>query len=447
MAVVTIEGRHKVAFGLSWRVIDQLVSRNGVIKELKRDGAKLQASYRTERHLDNIGALKESGQKGKTLSAAGQVATHPHIRGTTALVVLEEEGTQVARGLVGIVGLQDGNVIADALVSIAEAPSVIRAYTDLLARNGRAFLLFGTIYNADIANAVGRAEGAMRPFTWADLVPARKSKPWQRSTAIYLAPLRTDQGLKLAAAAAVSVAVLGAGLFVADWINEKAESDRLFAERQKQDPKYLYQQSIKQFMATPRVLLADAMAVIRKVVGPLDVQRKGWNLDKIVCSQAGCSATWKRTFGTFDDFMEDAPAEWLPIIPSEDLGTLTHPFPIDLPKRVLPDRASWPTQAAFLQTEASRWQRMKKLNLTVTLGKPELRALPSDGGGSPAAKAAYASVPNAIRGANWSIGKSKWLLSEAFEISPETMSLESLTLTFTGKDVVFDANGVSYVSK
>lgn len=447
MAVVTIEGRHQVAFGLSWRVIDQLVSRNGVIKELKRDGAKLQASFRTDRHLENIGALKASAQKGKTLSAAGQVATHPHIRGATALVVLEEEGTQIASGLVGIIGMQDGNVILDALVSTAEAPAVIVSYTDLLARNGRSFLLFGTIHTSNIAAAAARAEGAMRPFTWADLLPARRGKPWQRSAAVYLAPLKTDRGLKLAAIGAVSVAALGAGLYVADWLEEKAEADRLFTERQKQDPKYLYQQSIKQFMATPRVLLADAMPAIREAVGPLDVQRKGWKLKTIVCGQAGCSATWTRAFGTFDDFMSDAPAEWLPVVPSEDLGTLTHQFPISLPKRVLPDRTRWPTQAAFLQTEASRWQRMKKLNLAISLGKPELRALPNGGGGSPATQAAYAAVPDAIRGANWTIAKANWLLSEAFELAPETMALESLTLTFTGKDVVFDANGVSYVTK
>ncbi|CAG2138248.1 hypothetical protein LMG19282_01468 [Cupriavidus campinensis] len=446
--VVTIDGRRTI-FGLSWRVIDQLGSRNDVIKQMKRDGARWQASYKTARYLENLGTMRSAPPKGRVLSAAGQAALHPNIRGTTALIVLEEEGSQVAQGLVGIIGLQSGNVTMDVLVSPADAPATIRAYTDRLAKTEESFRVHGTIQTPQIQQAVSRAEGQF-PFTWHDLIPPQRGLRgfFGRSTpSVYLRPLKTDQALKYTAIASVSVAVIAAGLYANDVLQERDEAARAFAAKQKQDPRHLYQESIKQFLATPRILLRDAIPAVRTSIGPVNVQMAGWKLKTISCNSSSCSATWERDFGTFDEFISRAPEAWLPVVPDENLSRLTHTFPLEMPKRTLPDRKAWLTQTAFLQSEASRWQRLKELGLSITLQKPELRALPSVASASVQSQAIYAAVPEAIRGSTWNISKTDWLLSKAFENAPESMSLEQLTISFTGKGVQFDASGVSYVSK
>ncbi|KAA0178812.1 type 4b pilus protein PilO2 [Cupriavidus gilardii] len=455
MQWIQLDKRRALAFGLLWSTTDAL-SRGEQLRKAHRDGARFMASFPAVKSVegarlsdDNVAYGKPKDwrlPKGvKAYSAAGQLATHPKWRGTTVLALLRADSSNQGGGaLLALVGLLRGNVILDAVASVAEAGRLIDAYRERCLQASQSY------------RAIGSVELAREPLTdrfdWSDFFPAasiergrlRQFAWWRSQKPVEIQPLKQGRPLGWLVAGGLTLAAVSSFSYVAHMREAEEREMRERAAKEQQDPVLLYRDSVQRLLSTPILRAGTTVATIRESIKQIPVLLAGWKLKEIACTQAGCNAVWTRNHGTYAEFDASAWPEWRPLVLSEDLQTITHRVPVELRAEMLPDRETWPTVQGFLRAEASRWQRLtaKEIGLQIALEKEQIRAIPP--GTEPSQ---FVAVPGLVYGANWAITSSPWWVSELFDQSPPNMTVSNLKVEFNGKTMSFTSNGIVYVRK
>jgi len=434
MQLVRLDKGRALGFGLTWSTTDAL-SRKDQLQRAYRNGSRVMATFAgakgekgSAKRDDNLGHAKElNAPKGVTaLSAAGQLGVHPKWAGSTVLLILDTDKS----GAVAVVGLLKGNVIVDAVAQQGDANRLIDHYRQRCLQA-----------NAEYKQ-IGSREGSVEAFGWHDFIPESGSR-WRKSPVVKIQPLKQESMLAWAGVGFLFlIAAIGA-VYVLDMRSKEEARMRLARANAQEDPAALYEASSQALLLKPMLRANLAVREIREGINGINVMRSGWKLTKITCSAAGCAVTWARNQGTYAEFDESAPSEWRPLRLSDDLVTITHSLPFKLTTKPLPTRTSWSTSKDFLQTEASRWQRLinDTIGLKASLSSAEIQAIPP--GKDPRQ---FERLPNAIFGQKWSFS-APWWTSEILDAAPDTMAIDALTVEFDGKALSYKANGIIYVQQ
>lgn len=429
-----IDDKYALVFGMDWTVLDPLSPKHEQIAELQANGAKWQAKFK-QNGEENFGTISEITQfpgKVKVLSGAAQVSVMEQFSGKTVLVMLEEGGDhQGNAGFIATVGLINGNVALDAMLSSEDAKQARATFHD---RCESANLQYVT---AGYAHSIEPME---IPLEWADLLPAKISK-FKKSPEMVVTPLRSGiltrfGGIGFALILIGAATWWGYSQYAAYQAKKKAA-----AAAQALNPEILYEASSRAFLDQPKVLAKDAFPEIRQAIGAMPTKLAGWKLRKVDCNKTSCELSWERAGGTFAEFKKAAPTQWTDFEYSDDGRALHNKLAVKLKTQKLPDRSKWLPKSSFLLNEGSKWQLLSDINLSPMLGAIKLEALPP--GVSPSA---VEQSPYAIRSAQWTIRPgSSWFASEGFDTSPEFVTYDSMILNISDNDITFEAKGNVYV--
>lgn len=428
-----INDKYALVFGMDWCVLDSLEKRHPQIAELRAHGGRWTSSFKLngEENVGTIAEVPQFGRKVTVLSGAAQVAMMPQFTGTTVLVLMEDAGHDGNPGLVATVGLINGNVSFDALLTPAE---VVQARARFHDRCVAAEIEYQT---AGLALTIAPVD---TPLEWHDLLPQKVGR-FSYAPQMRITPLRSGLGSKYAGIGAAVLTIGFASYLAFDEYTIHQQRKRALAEAQRVDPALLYAAAAQSFLAEPKVLAKDAFPVIRASIGKLPINLSGWRLDTVSCTSSQCLLKWQRDGGTFEEFKKNAPQEWKDFVYSDDGKSLSNTVSISIPRSKLPDRGTWLTKMDFKEQEVSKWQRYADVGLTAEVGKTSLQAVPAG-----VAPAAVEYLPDAIKSASWEVkGGSKWYASDGFDTTPPYITFESLTATISQSEVTFEAKGNVYV--
>lgn len=438
--VIQIDDRYAFAFGLAWQTLDTMMSRSSQLLELRQNfDARWIASFKAQGQ-ENIGYAKSLTLPAKitTLSAAGQVAISPACKGKTVLVLLEEEGQEGQLNDVGVVALINGNVVHDAFVKTSEVDNIRRRFQEQCARADAEFVTMGKTITLPAVNT--RLE-------WEQLLPSAPGKGLARFKAVQSVPVivfKADIPTWLLLSVAGTLVVGGGAWY---WQETTAESDRLrqlSQQNQAPDPAQLYAQSAAQLLAQP---VMHANVVMRELRNQLKEQKfptsqAGWNLAKIDCGIAGCSALWSRAQGTYQEFVDRAPASWGEIQFHPDGTRLMHNVPVKLSTAPLRPMSDWTTERQFQLTEQSKWQKYESVKFMPKLQPAGLMAVPPS-----VQPQIAATLPSAVYAARWEVKDAQWWMVDALDTTPDNVTVELVTVLYSGSQINFNAEGKVYVRK
>jgi len=205
-----------------------------------------------------------------------------------------------------------------------------------------------------------------------------------------------------------SVLLAGGGFAWMEHLRQVEEQERLARE---QDPNYVYEKAVGPAMQQTGLQAQITLERWREVIFKIPTERAGWKLSKIVCEPINCSATWKRDFGSYQDFHAQ-PLDGL--TSSSEAQTGESPANADittvLTVPTLPGEAKGllrpqlPGLRDVLQQIASQLQDISLVpDADVKLKKPELY---------PATGATIEQINNPVAKGEWSIKHELWTLGE-----------------------------------
>lgn len=423
-----------VVFGMHWNVLDTMMSRHSQVSGFRNAGGRWKCSYKHNGE-ENFGWTPDIGQfdKGvKVLSGAAQIACMPQFAGQTVLVLIEDMGDGGNEGKVATVGLINGNIMLDAMLTIHEVSNARATFAEKCSQLQLKFTTAGTTRSIETVDV---------DLDWEDLLPQSLGR-FKRSKEMLITPLRNGLPTQYSALIAAGLVVSIAGTLGYSWYNEKQIRDRnVRAQNSKIDPEALYAASVQAFLAQPQYLVKDAFPALRQAVGNLPVIFAGWNLKTISCGTSSCNLSWNRDAGTFNEFKQAAPEEWKNISFGDDGSSISTQLIISLPKSSLPSRSAWVDRMMFKQIVMSKWQLFSEVGLKASMAANVLQAVPPQ-----VPPASVESSPNAIRAAEWKIApSSKWYASSGFDTAPDYMTYESMVITVENTDTSFEAKGKVYV--
>lgn len=438
--VIQIDDRYAFAFGLAWQTLDTMMSRSSQIQELRQNfEARWIASFKAQGQ-ENIGYAKSlvPPAKIKMLSAAGQVALSKACRGRTVLVLLEEEAQEGQSNDVGVVALINGNVVHDAFVKTTEVEDIRRRFQEQCARADAEFVTMGKTLTLP---------GVQMHLDWHDLLPPPPAKGLARFKAIPAVPVVV---LKADIPTWVLMSMIGALVGSAGiwyWNDAAAEKNRLqqlALQSQAPDPAQLYAQSAAQLLAQPvmraNVVMRELRTQLKTEAFP--TQFAGFRLHKIDCGVAGCTASWDRVQGTYQEFAERAPASWGEIQFHADGNRAMHNVPVKLSTAPIQAQQQWTTEREFQLTEQSKWQKYEGAKFMPKLQPAGLMAVP------PSVQPQLAStLPNAVWASKWEVKDAQWWMGEALDTMPDNVTIELVSLLFNGSQINFNVEGRVYVRK
>lgn len=428
-----IDDKYALVFGLDWCVLDPLESNHEQIGKLQTNGARWQSTFKHNGEVV-LGTTSEIGHFGKKivlLSGAAQIATMEQFAGQTVLVMLEDAGHDGNPGLVVTVGLVNGVVSVDRMLSPAEAVIARQQFHD---RCQQSHLEYTT---AGLTRTIAPVE---IPIEWEDLLPKKISR-FKSTREMRMTPLKNGLSTKYATSGIGLLVILGVAYFGYGMYEDHERKKRAEEAARMVDPEVLYAASSKLFLAQPQVLAKDAFPIMRRVIGSLETSLAGWKLRRITCSTAECALDWERDFGTFLEFTSMAPKEWTGMTYGEDGRTLSHKLAISLPVNPLPDRATWKDKASFTLEEGSKWQRYSEVNLLAEPRGMQLEAVP------PGVDPSFVkNSHHAIRYMPWIIKPgSSWYTSDGFDSAPPTLTYNGMTANVAESEITFEAKGNIYV--
>ncbi len=435
-SVIQIDDQRALAFGLVWQALDPMMSRASQLKEIRSlHGGKWIASYK-QQGQENIGYAKDFVFPPgiEALSAAGQVAISDACRGKTVLVLLEEEGHDGGGNDVGVVALLDGNVVHDVWVKVGGVEEIRQKFQEQCARAGAEFVTMGHTLTLAVEQRLA----------WADLLPKPRGTgmaKFKAAAAVRIVRLTADiPSWVLISALALGVVCVGFWL----WSNSVAEKDRLRRLSMKSsapDPAMLYAASAAQLLAQPVLPANQVLRELRTQLRGFPVRLAGWDLARLDCSFAGCSALWTRKLGTYKEFVDRAPKEWGQVQLHNDGTKIAHSVPVKLTTAVLPASDKWPTERDFVLDVVSKWQKYSDVQFKADLQPTALMALPPS-----VQPQAAAALPNAVWAMKWGVRDTQWWMSEALFSLPDNVTVDSVTLVF-GPEINFNVEGKVYVRK
>lgn len=425
--------KHSVLFGLSWRAFDTFESQHGQIVDWQSQGFSWSASYKVgaDKYVGLIDDSFEHPAKGNLYSAGALVALNPKVKGKTALVLFSS-GNEVA-----LIGLLEGCVILDVCVPKEDAA---------LHRNS-----FAQRCGATPFSTIGPAELGQfdENIEWGDLVAGGRFGSNLASCKV--AKFKSDRTAWIFAAILGLAALVGIGLVVKNYLDE--QKIQRFKEQQAlaTDPVRIYEGAVQRFLDDPKGVpqLAPNIKNLRKILGGIPINVGGWSLVKTECDleSARCSAEWTLdstkvgTFKSFADASQQLPTGWSHAY-GPSLSKISSTFAITVARAKLAPKASWPKLQAFMTSEVSRWQSVYSLGMNIEIKDPAVQVV--QGGIQPQL---VDSNPNAIHASSWTTTGRPWWLAEIFEKAPHNVTLDRLTLTNSGSEITFNAEGKIYVQK
>jgi len=432
--ILRINAEVALVFGLRWQVLDALESKARVISDLRTDGARWKATFDNAGD-QNFGTLSDADfslpqNVKRSLSGAGQVALLPQFSGKTVLVLLEDPGRDGNDGVVAAIGLLNGNVVLDAIAAVADIGALVQSFSERCDKAKQQYTLAGNTSSFGTLTQL---------VDWNDLLPKATSK-FKTTPAVPVTPLRSAHAATLTVAG-ITLLLLGIGAYAGyEMYAKKKLEERAAKAAQMQDPVAMYSAALPSFLAQPRMLAADAFPAVRRLTAEMPVLFAGWELRRIDCTGEVCSVSWERAGGTNADFKTRAPQHWRDIAFSDDAKQIVHNVALAIPQKPLPPRTEWPRFADFKLSVGSQWQKFSDFGIKVGHDKLTVAALPP--GVSPDA---VANNPIAVKAAPWSVKAAPWWGNEGLSTMPPNVTVTSITINVTSREVTFDAAGDIYV--
>lgn len=446
---IGVRDGYALAFGFSWHMVDEMSADSDRCQAQIDSGMRWVAKFSIDgRQYEGVSRNDFSPLKGiRTLSGAGQIATHPQLVGRTVLVLLEELSEAEDESAVAIVGLLNGNVIVDDCVPLIALPQLITEFAEACMKAGTEFAFVGN----------SSYHESKEEFGWADFVPAVTKgykKVLQRRLEVRVLPLRAPLPWIPITCGVLVIAGLAGYWYYQDYQDEQArKAARVKREMENNAPKR-YAESVTAHLAVPVLPANTSFAQLRKGLSEFPVELVGWDLSTVQCGSENCFATWRndRNLSSFREFVEAAPKTWG--VPKLMLNgvEIVHDMPFKLTLKTLPPKTQWLDQRTFLLRQFSQWQKYWIVKFQPMLEEAKIAALPD---GMPPGQAAE--FKTAIWSMAWTIGDTPLHLSEGFDRSsdkgdanlPDSVVVESMTVTFDRKteEVKFKAGGKVYVRK
>lgn len=449
MKILRLAGNKKIAlgFGLDWRPLDSFTSTHQQITEWRADGFEYRARFRTPAGtyygLTPRFDAADAG-KAKIYSAGALAAVHPQVRGKTAVIVIEVrtgEEDDHANNVVAVIGLVQGEVRLEDLVSPGDIQGCIRRFTGQLKPDDRP-LYMGEVWTAPVLIEL--------PLTLDQLLGNKLSSMAE------VGPLRSSRAPALMAGVAVMGLLVYGGMQLWNGHVEKQARERVQRLAGQNDPQTLYRNAVTQLLQQPVVPLADAVAVMRDALNDFPVEHAGWSLIKVSCTPLSdsCLMTWRRdplTGVNVDDFRALAPASWEGI-GAASITDLAMSYRVNFTKHKL-DRTEWPTMAEFRERSMNSWQFLSASGWKAELGSSTIQAAPP--GMTPQQLGALSAMPEAVFAAPISIGSQPFWYAKEDPDSPVRASLlgrhtvvqGDIELSLQEGNVYFTANGMTYVQR
>lgn len=436
LSYVQIDAKRRLCFGLDWTALDDLISKHEQILAWKARGYAWAAVFAHKKLTQYALAMPEYGiegaeKRGQTISGAALLAGLRGVRGGTGLYLLVSDANVFAIAIVR------GHVIFDRVLAESDVTSARQEFADECAKADVPPVFVGT---QGFESVTGPLD------SWLAWDALRAAKRGFKSA--QLNALKSDRyDWVIATVAALSLAGIAGAWFWKDYA-DKEQVRKLQAAIFERDPVNIYTRAIEKFKSNGSAIapLDSAMrALIAKLEG-LEVHRSGWQLQTVTCDvdSGRCISVWapdSSRIGSFAQFKQAAPADWtvhlgpamdrLEAVMSADI-VRSRPMPIEM----------LPTAQEFMESSLSAWQPFGPLGLGVIVKSPVAQQVP---GGVPMHVAQ--NFAGALLAVPWSVTGAPWWATEVLLGSPANMTLDTLTLSFTGVDLKFSAEGKAYVRK
>lgn len=439
LSFVQLEAGRRLFFGLDWASLDDALSRHDQVQAWRERGYTWSATFRHNKQTQlGLAAAEDSleglGKKGLAISGAALLASMQGISGGTGLYLLLSQGNVYAIALI------DGRIVFDKVISEQDVVSTRSEFQAECSRAGVSAVFVGTEGHEQITGHLDQW------LSWDALRQAKKG--FKRAS---LQPLKSDRYDWILVGSSLLVLATLAGGWAWREHTQAQKLKQLQLAAMANDPTVLYQEAIQKFQADPRAVtpLSSALDALTPFLGSLQSQRALWQLQSVTCEieKNICVSKWGPTssrMATFTQFKKEPPAlpqEWqLQMGPK--LDSLEVLMPVSLPHAAATPLTKLPTLQDFMGADGSVWQSLAPLGVEVTVQEPVAQQVPQ----SVPLQVAQ-NVPFALLAARWTVNGAPWWAIDALKGSGSNVTLEKLTVSMTGLDLKFSAEGKAYVRK
>ena len=425
-----------LACGLNWVVSDPFESIHLQVSRYILDGARNFVKFANGVDI-NYGLTADINREQyagcRFISLAKLAATNPLFKGATVLLFLVNSVSADHSGVA--IGLLNGNVVLDRQIERDSAESVFGEFSALCEKSGRVFRFFGDF------------PGLTEQFDEAYFFDALIKDQGSLKKAL-ITPLKNNRTALIVVIIVLSLIALSLVNYGWDWYVQKQKQLIEEVRAASQSPEAQYSAQINIFLWAKQHTAGPTSKEVKKQLEVIPYQFHGWDLKEIKCELPECTFKWASADGSYGDFRNNAPKEWLNISPMVgasiigDLKTITHQFKLELHPETFMPRTQWPTKEDFAWSIGEAWQKLSPLGWRGDLKPAELRQTPV---GIPSA--AIKNHPQAIWGVPWSVINQPWWLFDALDLLGKNVVLQKVDISIdkSTKAVSFNASGIAYV--
>lgn len=425
--VIEIEAKKSLLFGMEWVVLSDLK------KDLKKYRSEIGASHFCKvSSIDEfsfpVGFVKNSDRltvKGKVYSAAAALASFPDL--PPALVFLYDNPADPDATF--FIGMKAGQPLPGFDLVVKSKAEFEEALSNFAQANP----------NQEIRTA-GKTR-YLEVSTEMTLLMLLDAAEYEKSTLVV--PFSAVDPNMAALVIIILAIVSGGGYY--GYSQYRASQIRLAQQRaaananQTVDPNVAYLTSLDSLKSQTGVPLKGAIATIKSILAKVPHQLAGYSVNAIDCTSNNCVVTWKQEpqpkDGTMDQFAAQKP-DYFETVNYELTGdqiTNSIEEKVTASPIILKDL---PTFTDFLVKTGSQFQKLKTLGMTFQIGAASPFGLP------PNVQASQ--VKKLITSGTISLS-GPYYLFEGLDFLPANISLETLKISVTEKDVNFNASGKYYV--
>jgi len=403
-------GSRNLAFGLEWRGLSGF---EGEDKEIALLAKEVNATRQVVVHGKSVICGFHSGQMQRGMQAySAAVLFQESVKAVDALLLQKVDGAPYV-----LIAIRDG-VPAPGMDLVGSKAALVEKARDYIQNAGeRGIIVYGDSDDIFPDTQSFDIEAVSLPETSKSLL------------------VKPKKSMGIISLSAIAVAIV-----VAYMVYDNYEAGQEAKHRPKQvDPAVAYGQSLENALSQVGLPARITASVYHRAVGGVPAVHEGWILKKIDCAK-NCVVTLGRDGGTNRSFLlggvDPSKVEF-----SGDgmsiMQTLYLKFP---PGRI--DKKRFPMDRDFLLNTGSAFQQMSMAGITSNLGTISPFGVTPGGSMPKGFKAVY-------RG-TWTLSGPYGLMDDAFKRLDGNMTLEGLTITQSGGDILgvrFKAEGYFYVWK
>lgn len=234
-----------------------------------------------------------------------------------------------------------------------------------------------------------------------------------------------------------------AGYYAYDW----HQQDLLRQTKLKLiEPNIAYDTNVRRMLGAAGVPAKSALLTMLPTIGEVPVFLGGWKLSSAICQVESCSVSWvsdSRIPSTFNGFKSSLPADWSATYKS-DFQTIDTVIKIKAEAKLGVDLNQLQRSDDFVILMGTEVQRLKAIGADLQFTKPALFGVPALPADQPAITINV--LKNPILEGTWSLAGPWWLLEYVQSMAP-SITLTSLALSNSVKEIIFKVEGKYYVSK